>query len=157
MPGVELELRRAQQGDRRPRGALGLAGERAQLAEVGAALAPAALVAADRLERLVRFEQPQIAFRDQRDHAPIAALGELRLVVGARGVGGLQIEACGFLARVAARQVARDDRRREPLAERRAGQVLAERAMHAHAAPAIERAVGDVARQRMAHVDRVRA
>ncbi len=40
-----------------------------------------------------------------------------------------------------------------PLRERRRREVIAEHPVHAHAAPPLERAVGHVARQRVAHVD----
>src|SRR5207244_11182626 len=82
----------------------------------------------------------------------IAALGKLRLVARARGVGGFEEEAGSLFACIAASQVARHDRCRQPFAERRAPQVLAQLAMHTYPAPPIPRAVGDVTRERVTPV-----
>ena len=85
----------------------------------------------------MRFEQTRVTFGYERDHPAITTLGELGLVAGARRISGFEVEACRLVACVAASQVARDDRRGEPLTEGRASQVLAQTTVHAHPSSAV--------------------
>src|SRR5215831_11344199 len=71
----------------------------------------------------------------------------------ARRVRRLEIELGRRTRRFAAREMARDDRRRRSLRERRRRELLAEPSMHACAARPVEREVSDVARERMPEID----
>ena len=108
-----------------------------------------------RLEGLVGTELPEVALGQVLRGAKVVSNRELRLVGVARGVGGLEVEAGRALDGVALHEVPCDDGRGHATRERRLGEVLAERAMHARARRRVERRVRHVTRQRVTEVEDV--
>src|SRR3954463_10423970 len=122
---------------------------------MSASFPPPALIATNRLQGFVRLQQAHVPVADEGNHASIAALCQLRLIAGARSIRRLQIEARRFPTRVPACQMASDDGCGEPFAERRTGQMFTEPVMHTHASPAVERAIRNIASERVTHIDGV--
>ncbi len=120
---------------------------------MAAALLAAAEVAVDGLETFVGLEAALVAGGHEAEREVVITLAELRVVGAARGVRGLQVEVGGGARRLAAAEVAGDDRGGEPAAEGGGREVLAEQAVAARAGLRVHRAVGDVAHERVAEVD----
>src|SRR6185503_3794028 len=90
---------------------------------------------------------------EERERALIVPNREATLERRARGGRGFEIVDGRCFARVATRQVPRQDRRREPLGQGPLGQVFAELAVHAYALEGVEGNVSDVAGERITEVD----
>ncbi|MFO0668328.1 MAG: hypothetical protein U0235_01700 [Polyangiaceae bacterium] len=152
---VEIEARGADEreadGSRGP----GEARASTQRLEVRDALAAASEHAEERFERLVRGDRARVFGPHEREHLVVVAGGELELASVARGVPGLDVEVGRDRGLAAEREVAGDDRRRQPTPERALPEEEAERAMHRRAVTRLARLVGHVAGEGVSEVDEV--
>ncbi len=117
------------------------------------ALATAPEHAVGALERLVPGHPSLVLEAHVRQSALEIADRERRLVARSGGARRLEVEVGRAVVALAAREVARDDGRRQAARERRLGEMLAEGPVHPHAVGRVERDVRDVARERVAEVD----
>ena len=119
VPFVEVVARAAQQAEADRARRAGASHQAAKRLEVPEALAPPAEHAVRALERLVAVDAPRVLGGQVRKGPLVVPDGERRLVAGAGGVGGLEVEVGGAVVALAAGQVSGHDRGREAARQRR--------------------------------------